>query len=580
MTNARYMFFMSRIKLIYEIKENEKIKISMVLYDGTQSSCILKEYKNRDMSAVCEVLCKIRHPNLTTVYDYVYQNGSTYVIEEFITGKSLSEYMEEKGVFSEKETIKIISDVCAGLNILHSQQPPIIHNDVKTSNIMIREDGSVKLIDFDISRTLKAKADKNTHLYGTKEYASPEHFGFGQSEPRSDIYSLGVTMHEMLSGKSLNHEHELIYKGSLSKIIKKCIQVDRKKRYSTVASLNRDLRRKVHKKKGISIFVIVVLFLFLAFICRFQSYYRDLMLPISNTHNNILDNTVDSDKQTADESTGDKYLEDEESELTDKFVETREREMRTVPLSGEFESMAMLADNTIVILEKESDKYYIKVGEETKLLDEIIGTFGCILAYDNYADSLYLFEFIQDSTRIYSIDGLSLAYQASVKRYNNNVSSDTICCFFSDGMVFCSAFEGYILNSNNWTRVTNVSSMPFTYVIKDKFYKAIYDDLKFKQFNEINFEGKLEREHQPNISFCSDFLVDKKIYSNGLSAYFIATQDEKDYLYRFDGENYRTIVCLSDYKYYTPFEYDYLVVSDTVIMCYNQQTNSICEFKY
>ena len=83
-------------------------------------------------------------------------------------------------------------------------QPPVIHNDINTSNIMICDDNRVKLFDFDISRTYKKEASKNTELFGTEEYASPEHYGYGQSEPRTDIYSLGVTMHRMLCGEYLS----------------------------------------------------------------------------------------------------------------------------------------------------------------------------------------------------------------------------------------------------------------------------------------------------------------------------------------------------------------------------------------
>ena len=107
---------------------------------------------------------KVRHPNDTLIYDCIYENGNTYVIEEFIIGKTLAELLEEKGTFSEKETARIMTELCKGLDELHCQEPPIIHNDIKTSNIMIKEDGSVKLFDFDISRIYKEGSYKNTKL--------------------------------------------------------------------------------------------------------------------------------------------------------------------------------------------------------------------------------------------------------------------------------------------------------------------------------------------------------------------------------------------------------------------------------
>ena len=236
MSDIRYEFIMSQIKHIRDVKENEKIKISLVFYDGCQSLCVFKECKNRDLTDVYQKLMKIRHPNLAMVYDCVYENGNTYVLEEYISGKTVAELLEEKTTvsenrtFTEYETVKIVSQVCEGLNVLHQQNPALVHNDIKASNIMVCEDGSVKLFDFDISRTYKEGSYKNTKLMGTYEYAAPEHYGFGQSEPCTDIYCLGVTMHEMLTGVGLNFEHGVTYQGPLADVIRKCVEIDKKKR--------------------------------------------------------------------------------------------------------------------------------------------------------------------------------------------------------------------------------------------------------------------------------------------------------------------------------------------------------------
>ena len=226
-----------------DMKENEKIKISFVFYEGCQGPCIFKICKNRDLSEVYQALMEIRHPHLAVVYDCIYENGNTYVLEEYIPGKTLAELLKEKGTFSEEETARIMTELCGGLEVLHRHEPPIIHNDIKTSNIMIREDGTVKLFDFDISRTFKEGSYKNTKLMGTHEYAAPEHYGFGQSEPCTDIYSLGITMHEMLTGEGLDHEHNVTYQGSMAKLIRKCVEIDRKKRYASAALLKADLAK-------------------------------------------------------------------------------------------------------------------------------------------------------------------------------------------------------------------------------------------------------------------------------------------------------------------------------------------------
>ena len=249
MPSAKYRFFCSLLKHIEDIKETEKTKISMVYHTGNNTHCILRICKGRDLSKLCEVLCETRHPNIAVVYDYVYEDGDTYILEEHINGKSIKNIMDEDGIISENQTAQIISSVCSALEVLHKKTPPIVHNDINPSNIMICDDGTVKLFDFDISRLYQKGKGKNTELFGTEEYASPEHFGYGQSEPRTDIYCLGVTMHKMLTGNGLTSEHRMTYNGKLKNIINKCLEVDPNRRYTSVSDLNKKLLQFLSKKK-------------------------------------------------------------------------------------------------------------------------------------------------------------------------------------------------------------------------------------------------------------------------------------------------------------------------------------------
>lgn len=242
MSNSfKFEFIMSQVELVRELKDDDKINISLILYGDYKSPCILKICKNRDLSAVCEKMKHIRHPNLVVVYDYVYENSNTYVIEEYINGMTLREIMKRHGTYNEEQTIEIIKNVCRGLKLLHNQEPPIIHNDIKTSNIIIKDDGMIKLFDFDIARLYREDATKNTRLFGTEEYAAPEHFGYGQSEPRTDIYSLGVTMHEMLTGEMLDVNHKISYEGILKNVLEKCVKIDKEQRWENINTLMREL---------------------------------------------------------------------------------------------------------------------------------------------------------------------------------------------------------------------------------------------------------------------------------------------------------------------------------------------------
>lgn len=255
--SMKYQFLMSQLKPLQEIKDTEKTKLSIVFYEQIQSACVLRVCKNRDLSSVCESLRKLRNPNAAVVYDYVYLDGNTYILEENLTGKTIQEYLDEGREFSEKEAAQIAVAVCKALEELHEENPPVVHNDINPSNIMLREDGGIKLFDFDISRLYKQGADQNTMLFGTEEYAAPEHYGYGQSEPRTDIYCLGATLHKMLTGKVLSPEHRITYKGGLQKVLEQCLQFDPENRYATAKALRKDLERFLSGKRKSFLWIFV-----------------------------------------------------------------------------------------------------------------------------------------------------------------------------------------------------------------------------------------------------------------------------------------------------------------------------------
>lgn len=158
------------------------------------------------------------------------EEGITYVVEEFIQGKTLQEYINNKGPFSDDELIEIGIKLCEGLNLLHQQN--IIHRDIKPSNIMLTNDGNVKLIDFDASRVYKHGNTQDTCFIGTIPYAPSELLNEGQTCQQSDIFSLGATFRALLPNG---------YNGKLTAIIDKCTMHDMRKRYSNVKKLQSDL---------------------------------------------------------------------------------------------------------------------------------------------------------------------------------------------------------------------------------------------------------------------------------------------------------------------------------------------------
>ena len=240
MESSEKQFFFAQYHSLDVIRESEKSKVERVFYYPRQTICVLKTYYGRNLEEMYFRLKEIHHTNLVTIYDVLFCDGDTYIVEEQVDGETLAEHLQKDGIFTEKEVTAIVKGMCDGLEQLHNQKPPLIHRDIKPSNVMLRSDGSVKLIDFDTVRSYKETEEQDTELLGTKEYASPEHYGYGQTGTASDIYSVGVMMHEMLTGKMLEN-HKVVYKGKLRPVICHCIQVDSEKRFHSVQELKKIL---------------------------------------------------------------------------------------------------------------------------------------------------------------------------------------------------------------------------------------------------------------------------------------------------------------------------------------------------
>lgn len=611
MANIKYEFLMSQIRHIRDITETEKTKISLVFYEQLQAPCILKICKNRDLSGVYQILTEQKHPNIAVVYDYVYQEPDTYVLEEFLTGKTLSELLKERGTFTEKETAQIIIEVCQGLEILHSHRPPLVHNDIKTSNIMVREDGSVKLFDFDVARIYKAGAGRNTRLFGTEEYASPEHYGFGQSEPSSDVYTLGVTMHEMLTGQGLTDERKMTYTGKLKKIIQKCIAVDREKRYQNATQLRRDLEKYLNRTRrmiqaailclcGAALLVVGGFLLTNAGGLKgipgknngFASTQGRLVgatgigvtdvpgLPGASRNDDTGNDQPGKSGQPGQSGTTGSGSSGQGSQTGGQGTNsttstTSTKKMVSYRPEGSVCTIEALPDGTFIWLEIISDKYHIKtsVGVD-QLLTEVSGSYGARLSYDRYSKKLYLFEYNGHNAMIYEVDSnFGLKKVATfIERLLHDEEGDLVCSFFSDGMMICNALAFKLIDSSTWAVVGKVPGA--VYVINDRMYQRGSQRSSF--FQEVDAQGNVLNEY-PEEDF-SALVWQSQVYQDGRYAYFIATEESREYVYRFDGERYEKIACLNDYKYYASFNYNYLCVTENAIRCYDTEQRVMKEF--
>ena len=188
--------------------------------------CIKKELTYYD-KPVFYYLKNNHNPHISNVYEYWEEDGTLYVIEEYVPGKTLEEYLrEDHPEYSEK--VRIMNEVFDGLEFLHNAPSKIIHRDLKESNIMIAKDGTVKIIDYDAAKVYKPGSERDTTLIGTEGSAAPEQYGFGQSDPRTDIYALGVLIRKVMDGDS-----------DYSSIIAKATKLDPDMRYQNVDQLRK-----------------------------------------------------------------------------------------------------------------------------------------------------------------------------------------------------------------------------------------------------------------------------------------------------------------------------------------------------
>ncbi len=147
------------------------------------------------------LLANLQHPGLVHVTDYFSEYGNWYLVMDFVSGRTLEAWLTQLPTgLPIPIALNYINQLCAVLEYLHSQVPPVIFRDLKPGNVMVADNGEIKLIDFGIARFFKPGQTHNTVDLGTPGYASPEHDSRGQTDPRSDIYSLGVLFHQLVTG--------------------------------------------------------------------------------------------------------------------------------------------------------------------------------------------------------------------------------------------------------------------------------------------------------------------------------------------------------------------------------------------
>jgi serine/threonine protein kinase len=196
------------------------------------------------------LLATLTHPNLPSIYDYFSEHGNWYLVMSFIEGETLDSYARRRGqVLSVEKVLAIAIQLATVLSFLHTRKPTIIFRDLKPSNVMRTPEGQLYLIDFGIARHFKVGQVKDTLILGSPGYASPEQYGRAQTTPQTDVYSLGVVLHQLLTGIDpaltpfRQTKLELPEHPQLSILIHCMLEIDAKKRPVSMGNIQRELHR-------------------------------------------------------------------------------------------------------------------------------------------------------------------------------------------------------------------------------------------------------------------------------------------------------------------------------------------------
>ena len=227
-----YSWLLERLKCEFEIlrllKQSPRGSVELIQHRESGRRFILRRFTGNGAVYRRLLDCSCRY--LPLIYEAVEQNGENLVIEEYIEGDTL-DFLLKGALCSPAETKQIVLQLCQALWVLHSRGA--VHRDIKPENVILRG-ADVLLIDFDAARLHKPEAETDTQILGTTGFAAPEQYGLGQSDTRSDIYSLGVLMNVMLTGE---HPSKRLAEGRTGRIIERCTRVNPAKRYQSVVHL-------------------------------------------------------------------------------------------------------------------------------------------------------------------------------------------------------------------------------------------------------------------------------------------------------------------------------------------------------
>ncbi len=239
-----------RVYLVEDVSDGALYAAKMCFKQDKKYTKIVRDMVFKETAAVKE----LDHPMIPKIYEIVETDEFLCIIEEYITGETLEAIVNRDSAQDPERVVDWGMQLCEVLGYLHTLNPPRIFRDLKPANIMCRDDGRLTLIDFGIMRCYDAQKKSDTACFGTKGYAAPEQFGRRQSDARTDVYALGMTLHHLVTGVGPNtkkYEYRPIRQINpllsieLEEIIDKCVAISPSARYGSCSDLAEDLKKTV-----------------------------------------------------------------------------------------------------------------------------------------------------------------------------------------------------------------------------------------------------------------------------------------------------------------------------------------------
>lgn len=213
---------------LHVLKRSPRGTVSIVRHKKSGTRYVFRRYSGS--GEVYRRLLPVLCPHLPQIMEAAEQDGQTAVLEEYVQGDTLAELLTGAKL-TEKEARQVTMQLCQALHVLHSMGA--VHRDVKPENVILRGSDAV-LIDFDAARIYKDESESDTQVLGTTGFAAPEQYGIFQSDERADIFSLGVLLNIMLTGK---HPSREMAAGKMGRIVRKCTMTAPEQRYQSARAL-------------------------------------------------------------------------------------------------------------------------------------------------------------------------------------------------------------------------------------------------------------------------------------------------------------------------------------------------------